>query len=105
MAHFHAFELLLSQLSTIAYCAFSFSFLLHLITDLLHHELIDLQKMARLRLQVQVLPWQERGSFPSEKAYDDATIIMGQPCLEDDTIEDLRDKIHERWAKTYVGYG
>ena len=61
--------------------------------------------MGRLRLQAQVLPWDDPDTFPDEKAYKDATIKMAQPCLEDDTVGDFLELVRERWAKTYVGYG
>ena len=62
--------------------------------------------MGRIRLQVQVLSCgQSATTSLNGEASEEKPIIWCQPCSEEDSIQDLYDKILAKWSQMYVGYG
>ena len=67
---------------------------------------INLPTMKRIRLQVQIMPWQKPGSsLTSINTRQDAELKWAQPCTEDDTIQTLSDLILAKWARLCPGLG
>lgn len=63
--------------------------------------------MKRVRLQIQVLPWEESVSRPSRGAREHDNDIRPwlQPEDADNTLQQLVDNINQRYARIYIGRG
>lgn len=63
--------------------------------------------MKRIRLQVQILPWQEPETQSAGDAQPRQEQIRPwtQPCADDTTLQQLADDIVVRFGKLHVGKG
>lgn len=63
--------------------------------------------MKRIRLQIHILPWQDAAlsSHPATQLRQEKILPWTEPCDESLTIQELSEKIVQRFANIHKGKG